>query len=369
MKQFLLVNFLLLICSIKCISNSEDINWTCDRMDIALIRFHILNLTQQMNLTVNYQYEICNKCNLSHLKTVQFDPASQQKNDYNLTIDSYYSYIFEVEVRDNIELTSKLICPAFIYRKLGECGVYDFQIINTSESTYECKIVKIQNSQQSELWLILGVGLVLIFMIITNLVEKYQKPVKDFFFKKFSKPKVKIINEDTSMQSIEAEIKKEEESQQKNLDTKKNPTIKTRLQALDTFRGLSLFLMIFVNYGSGGYKFVQHVPWHGVTLADFVFPWFLWIMGFSIPLSTHSLLNKPNANRWSIFSRILLRSIKMFLIGLILNSRFGVELVNLRIFGVLQRIAMCYFIVATIELIFYTKIELDNSTRNLKYYT
>ena len=113
---------------------------------------------------------------------------------------------------------------------------------------------------------------------------------------------------------------------------------------------------------------MQHVPWHGITLADFVFPWFLWIMGFSIPLATHSLINKPNSSRLLIFKRILIRSLKMFAIGIVLNTRYGVRLDEMRIMGVLQRIAICYFLVATLELVLYTKITLDPTKRGLKYY-
>lgn len=127
------------------------------------------------------------------------------------------------------------------------------------------------------------------------------------------------------------------------------------------------FLIIIMSI-KGGYKYLQHVPWHGITIADFVFPWFLWIMGFSIPLATHSLISKPNACRWSIFLRITIRSIKMFLIGIVLNSRFGVKLEDLRIFGVLQRIAICYFLVASLELLLYTKVNLDMTQKNLRYY-
>jgi heparan-alpha-glucosaminide N-acetyltransferase len=127
--------------------------------------------------------------------------------------------------------------------------------------------------------------------------------------------------------------------------------------------------MIFVNYGSGAYKVLQHVPWHGITLADFVFPWFLWIMGFSIPLSTNSLLKRDDTKRIKIFLKILLRTVKMFAIGLMLNSRFGVELGKLRIFGVLQRISLCYLFVATMELLFYRKIKLEPNANKVNIRT
>ena len=56
------------------------------------------------------------------------------------------------------------------------------------------------------------------------------------------------------------------------------PKRKKRVESLDTFRGLSLTIMIFVNYGGGGYWYYNHSMWYGLTVADCVFPWFMWIM-------------------------------------------------------------------------------------------
>lgn len=36
---------------------------------------------------------------------------------------------------------------------------------------------------------------------------------------------------------------------------------------------LSIVLMIFANYGGGGYFFFNHSKWDGLTVADLVFPW------------------------------------------------------------------------------------------------
>jgi hypothetical protein len=50
-----------------------------------------------------------------------------------------------------------------------------------------------------------------------------------------------------------------------------------RFASVDTLRGLSLCIMIFVNSGGGRYWFFQHIAWNGLTLADVVFPLFLWL--------------------------------------------------------------------------------------------
>ena len=36
-------------------------------------------------------------------------------------------------------------------------------------------------------------------------------------------------------------------------------------------------LMIFVNFGGGGYWFFSHPPWNGLTVADLVFPWYVFL--------------------------------------------------------------------------------------------
>ena len=58
-----------------------------------------------------------------------------------------------------------------------------------------------------------------------------------------------------------------------------NFTKKERLNSLDTFRGICIVIMMFVNYGGGGYWFLDHSIWHGLTIADLVMPWFMFMMG------------------------------------------------------------------------------------------
>ncbi|XP_013789471.2 heparan-alpha-glucosaminide N-acetyltransferase-like [Limulus polyphemus] len=130
------------------------------------------------------------------------------------------------------------------------------------------------------------------------------------------------------------------------------PPQKTRLCSLDTFRGIALLVMIFVNYGGGRYWFFEHAPWNGLYLADLVFPWFIWIMGVSMAFSTRSLLRK-SVPRWKIFKNILKRSCILFALGIILNTYGGYNnLQKIRIPGVLQRFGISYFVVSSVHLLF-----------------
>uniref|UniRef100_A0A182JR46 Heparan-alpha-glucosaminide N-acetyltransferase catalytic domain-containing protein n=1 Tax=Anopheles christyi TaxID=43041 RepID=A0A182JR46_9DIPT len=129
-------------------------------------------------------------------------------------------------------------------------------------------------------------------------------------------------------------------------------TPKKRLQSLDTFRGIAIMLMIFVNSGGGHYWWIEHATWNGLHVADLVFPWFLFIMGVCVPISLRGQINR-NVPKRSILSNIAVRSLKLFIIGLCLNSTNGPTLANLRIFGVLQRFGIAYFVVSTVHLFCY----------------
>ncbi|EDW66232.1 heparan-alpha-glucosaminide N-acetyltransferase [Drosophila virilis] len=131
-------------------------------------------------------------------------------------------------------------------------------------------------------------------------------------------------------------------------DAAEKATQRKRLRSLDTFRGLSIVLMIFVNSGGGGYSWIEHAAWNGLHLADLVFPSFLWIMGVCIPLSIKSQLGR-GISKSRICGRIVWRSCKLFAIGLCLNSTNGPQLEQLRLMGVLQRFGIAFLVVGLLH--------------------
>ncbi|KAM1228560.1 hypothetical protein ACFX2J_007644 [Malus domestica] len=66
-----------------------------------------------------------------------------------------------------------------------------------------------------------------------------------------------------------------------------------RLASLDIFRGLTVSLMILVDDASEEWLVIGHAPWNGYNLADFVIPFFLFIVGMSIALSLKLSPIKP----------------------------------------------------------------------------
>ena len=117
-----------------------------------------------------------------------------------------------------------------------------------------------------------------------------------------------------------------------------------RLLSLDTFRGMTVALMIMVNNpGDWGHIYapLEHAEWNGCTPTDLVFPFFLFMVGVAIPFA----LEKQKDDKLSFglsIRKILIRSLKLFGLGLFLAAFPRFDLPDVRIMGVLQRIAVVY---------------------------
>lgn len=133
-----------------------------------------------------------------------------------------------------------------------------------------------------------------------------------------------------------------------------SPGKNARLQSLDALRGLTIALMILVNTSGDGahtYRLLRHSPWNGCTLADVVFPCFLFMVGISLVLSLGGKLRRGVPRR-VLVSQALRRALILFAIGIAINGFPRFDLHTLRVFGVLQRIAICFFLASLIYLWF-----------------
>jgi len=154
------------------------------------------------------------------------------------------------------------------------------------------------------------------------------------------------------------------------------PTPK-RLMSLDVFRGATIAAMVLVNNPGNWdaiYKPLDHAEWHGWTFTDLIFPFFLWIVGVAIPLSTARRLEQGQGRR-ELLLHALRRAVIIFALGFFLNSfsylvdgslfRDGLGAwfrnyaTSVRIPGVLQRIAICYFLTMVIFLDFGVRGQLN----------
>ncbi len=126
-----------------------------------------------------------------------------------------------------------------------------------------------------------------------------------------------------------------------------------RLLSLDLFRGATIAGMILVNNPGdeqSGYWPLKHAAWNGWTPTDLVFPFFLFIVGVAMAFSFSSRL-KRGESRQRLMAHVLWRGLILFALGMFLNG-FPNQyyLATWRVYGVLQRIAICYVISAILVL-------------------
>ncbi|MDZ7264393.1 MAG: DUF5009 domain-containing protein [candidate division KSB1 bacterium] len=123
-----------------------------------------------------------------------------------------------------------------------------------------------------------------------------------------------------------------------------------RLISLDVFRGITIAGMILVNNpGSWDHVYppLRHAPWHGWTPTDFIFPFFLFIVGVAMSLSLTKRIERGDSH-WQLLAKVVRRTLIIFVIGFLLNLIPEFNFKEVRIPGVLQRIALCYFFAAII---------------------
>jgi predicted acyltransferase len=123
--------------------------------------------------------------------------------------------------------------------------------------------------------------------------------------------------------------------------------------SLDVFRGATIAAMILVNDpgdGAVSYWPLRHSSWNGWTPTDLVFPFFVFIVGVAMAFSFSSRIRQGNT-RGELFLHVLWRGAVLFALGLIINGFPNhYQPATARIYGVLQRIAICYVVTAALAL-------------------
>jgi predicted acyltransferase len=123
------------------------------------------------------------------------------------------------------------------------------------------------------------------------------------------------------------------------------------LASLDAFRGLTVAGMILVNNPgnwSSVFESLTHADWNGCTLADLVFPFFIFILGAAMPFAFGRRVARGHQQR-DLYLRIARRTAWLIALGLVLNAAAALPFTaSLRIPGVLQRIGLVYLLTAPI---------------------
>jgi predicted acyltransferase len=140
-----------------------------------------------------------------------------------------------------------------------------------------------------------------------------------------------------------------------------------RVASVDALRGLAMFLIIGfdgaigalaeMSRGKGavvgavgaflGTQF-SHVAWEGLHFYDIIFPLFICVTGVSIVLSLPGLIEREGKAKAHM--RVLCRSLLLYGLGLIAYGGISAHWGDVRLLGVLQRIALCYLFTSLIVL-------------------
>ncbi|XP_061447027.1 heparan-alpha-glucosaminide N-acetyltransferase [Rhineura floridana] len=331
------------------------------KIDQALLQIH--NELPSENLTIYWLSDYCYQCKHQEMISFPINRTPEVPTIRAVVVDSRHTVTLMVNnAKDNNELCR-------IQYHFEEFGNYSLVVgsINGSILNVSCKIVINQSPFNSYLPIFFAF---LIFVGIFSILRLGQfcvsiEPIRNWLFKKMNPTETdRLINSELGSPSrtdcIDGNLPAGIWSVASSLQ---------RLRSLDTFRGLALIIMVFVNYGGGKYWFFKHSSWNGLTVADLVFPWFVFIMGTSISLSMSSMLRR-GCSKWRLLGKVLWRSLLLFLIGVIVvnpNYCLGpLSWDNLRIPGVLQRLGCTYLVVAILELLFAKPVP-GNSTLEAPY--
>lgn len=127
-----------------------------------------------------------------------------------------------------------------------------------------------------------------------------------------------------------------------------------RMGSIDALRGLTVAAMLLVNNpGDWGHVYAPllHADWHGFTPTDLIFPLFLFIAGVSMAFSLSPRACEP-ALRPALRSGLLQRALRIAVAGAVLHllAWWLMDLPAYRLWGVLQRIALCVAVVGLLAI-------------------
>ncbi|XP_069341133.1 heparan-alpha-glucosaminide N-acetyltransferase isoform X1 [Eulemur rufifrons] len=316
-------------------------------MDQALLLIH--NELLGTNLTVYWKSERCYQCLFQVLVSVSQSAKPGEPSIAAVSVSTQHGSVLQL----NDTLAEKEICR--LEYKFGEFGNYSLLVKHIPNGVNEiaCNLVVNENPVDSNLPVSVAFLIGLALIIAVSLLRLL------FSLDDFNNWISKAINSQETDRLINSELGSPSRAEPLGGDIPpaawRPPGRAPRLRCVDTFRGISLILMVFVNYGGGKYWYFKHASWNGLTVADLVFPWFVFIMGSSIFLSMTSMLQR-GCSKFRLLGKIAWRSFLLICIGIIIvNPNYCLGPLSwdkVRIPGVLQRLGVTYFVVAVLELLF-----------------
>ncbi|XP_072280582.1 heparan-alpha-glucosaminide N-acetyltransferase-like isoform X2 [Pyxicephalus adspersus] len=322
-KHFAALLLVLVVCLV-CFTAAEELG-----LDEALltVRNHFPDY-----ITLLYVSDYCYQCLFQPLLTV---PSANSSLPANNTIIVSTRFSLTIHVIRGSGSNDPVCSWKMLY---GEHGKYIISVHSTpmeqEDGTLQCDTVLSKHPSNAYLPLLVAFGVLLSITGLYYLIGYiFRLGCTQSFFEDYNRRASSAFSNDSAP------------SQEQIADVPKSK----RLLSLDTFRGFSLTIMVFCNYGGGGYWFFEHAPWNGLTIADLVMPWFVFIIGTSVALAFSSMM-KRGVHRSQLLRKLTWRTCVLMVIGVFfinygpadgpLSWRWA------RIPGVLQRLGFTYFVVA-----------------------
>lgn len=327
-------------------------------LQIDQARLTIKNTNYSDSIVLMFNRVVCEHCDF-----LPITDAVPTNTSATISIDTRFPYDFQLFAT---KLNRTLSCQIDSYR-FAEHSSYVFEVLAIGQSASSCSIT--ETGQSSYYWtpIIIGIFLLLSLVFLIQAIRRLSSSrymgrlLTNIGHERLINEEVIIIPTPAATGDLRyddilgtlpptSELPLVGSTRLSNNTVRITKVLPKRLRSLDTFRGFSLMVMIFVNYGGkavqpvclavvwllldlvgGGYWFFDHSGrircmavhrsnpglfsvWNGLTLADLVFPWFTWMMGVSIVLSQRSLRAK-NVSRVSILVKICRRTFILFLLG------------------------------------------------------
>uniref|UniRef100_A0A3Q1G1Y1 Si:dkey-192p21.6 n=1 Tax=Acanthochromis polyacanthus TaxID=80966 RepID=A0A3Q1G1Y1_9TELE len=296
------------------------------KMDQALLTFYNL-LTEEVQIF--YTSDYCYKCLYQHLASVK------PNNNASVIISTKFTLTVQVSSQTRNETLCRWS------QTYEEGGHYSVRIHMSEVGTNPSCTPTVNKTPNNPYLPLVVAALLLAIVALLFVVIPY------VYRRRCTSKFIRTICCQGSSYSVDNDIALDSETPHNA--SKAKPT---RLLSLDAFRGFALTVMVFVNYGGGGYWFFQHAPWNGLTVADLVMPWFVFIIGTSVVLAFRSMQRK-GLSRLQLLRKITWRTVVLLMLGfcfLNYSPRDGLLSWSwLRIPGVLQRLGFTYFVLSLLQ--------------------
>ncbi|KAF5885896.1 heparan-alpha-glucosaminide N-acetyltransferase-like, partial [Clarias magur] len=325
------------------------------KMDEAFLS--VLNELQS-DLILSVQSDLCYQCFPQPVGIIPLVSAPGNVSSRTFTVSTQQALTLQL---NSTPANTELCRMQFHF---GEQGNYSLWVKNLSDSAHiNCTIVTVTEPNNSFLPLLIAFLVCAALCVFATMLSSVMRlsVVRNLLVRVSSSMEAeRLINSDLGSPSRLVE----------STDAIVPPTSRTRLRSLDTFRGFALVIMVFVNYGGGRYWFFRHQSWNGLTVADLVFPWFVFIMGTSVSLSLSASVSR-GLRRSRLLMRICWRSALLFVLGVFVVSpnycSGPLSWETLRIPGVLQRLAFTYLVVAMLD-VFMARARLGGASTDVWWY-